>query len=133
MEFKIEKQENKPLVERDEIIVKITKIDATPSNAQVQEAIAKLTKKNKDLIVIKKIHQKFGMNECVALAYIYTNQEALKKFEPKKKKSKKEEKKEAVKTEEKAKEEKAEKKEEKPAEKPKPEAKPEEKNKEKKE
>ncbi len=134
MDFKIEKQENKPLVDRIEITLKITKIEATPSNVQVQEALAKLTNKNKDLIVVKHINQKFGMDECVVFAYIYTNPESLKKFETKNKKSKEEEKKikEEIKPEEKEPEKKEEKK-EKPAEKPKEESKeePKEKAKEK--
>ncbi|UZE94181.1 MAG: hypothetical protein IB618_01235 [Candidatus Pacearchaeota archaeon] len=94
MEFKIEKQEAKPLVGRDEITLKITKIEATPSNAQVQEAIAKLLNKDKALIVIKKIHQKYGMHEAIVSAYAYKSEEDFKKFEVKKKKEKAEEKKE---------------------------------------
>ena len=94
MDFKIESQEAKPLVERDEITLKITKTEATPSNNQVQEAIAKLINKEKDLIIVKKVHQKFGMHEVIVLAYAYKDEKALKKFESKKKKSKKEEKKE---------------------------------------
>ena len=93
MEFKIEKQEQKPLVEREEIIMKVTQTEATPSNAQVQEALAKLTSKAKELIVIKKIHQKFGMREALVYAYIYNSEETKNKFERKKKvkKEKKEE------------------------------------------
>ncbi len=119
MEFKIEKQEDKLLVDREEIILKITNIEATPSNAQVQEVIAKLTNKNKELIVIKKIHQKFGMHEAIVTAYIYNSEESKKKFEIKKK-GKTEEKKEEPKAEEKKEE-------------AKPEAKPEIKVEEKKE
>ena len=127
MDFTIEKQENKPLVDRIEITLKITKIEATPSNAQVQEAIAKLTNKNKDLVVVKHINQKFGMNECVVFAYIYTSPESLKKFESKKKKSKEEEKKTKEETKSEQKKEEKEEKKEKPAEKPKEEKKEEKK------
>jgi len=108
MEFKIEKKESKPLVEREEISMKITNTKATPSNGQALEALAKLTNKAKELIIIKKIHQKFGMREAIVHAYIYNSEEAKKKFE-KKKKSKKE------KPEEKAEEKKEEKEEEKEA------------------
>ena len=110
MEFKIEKQESKPLVEREEVILRITKTEATPSNDQVQEIIGKLLKKPKELVVVKNIYQKFGMSEAIASAYVYNSEEALKKFEPKTKKGKEVKKEE--KTEEKV-EEKPEKKEEK--------------------
>lgn len=103
MEFKIEKQESKPLVERDEITLKVTKIEATPSNAQIQEAVAKLLNKDKALVVIKKIHQKFGMREVVVTAYAYESEESKKKFEPKEKRKGKEEKGEEKKSEEKEK------------------------------
>ena len=104
MEFKIEKQESKPLVEREEITLKITKSEITPSNAQIWEATAKLLKKPKELVIVKNIYQKFGMHESTALVYVYNSEEALKKFEPKTKKTKEEEKKEE-KTEEKEKKE----------------------------
>jgi len=99
MEIKIEKQEHKPLVERDEVVVNI-KSETTPSNAQVKEEIAKKLNKTQELVIVKKINQKFGEHKASALAYVYKSQEALTKFEPKKKEKrekteeKKEEKKE---------------------------------------
>lgn len=87
MEIKIEKQEHKPLVERDEIIVKIeSKI--TPSNAHLKEEIAKKLNKEQELVIIKKIDQKFGEHKANALAYVYKSHESLLKFEPKKKEKK---------------------------------------------
>ncbi|MCL6500566.1 MAG: hypothetical protein K6T16_00845 [Candidatus Pacearchaeota archaeon] len=88
MDFKIEKQESKPLVEREEILIRVTETDATPSNIQMQEAIAKLTNTPKERIVIKKIAPSFGMREALVSAYVYKSEEALKKFEPKKKEKK---------------------------------------------
>jgi len=90
MKFKIEKQELKPLVEREDVVIKITDTEATPSNVQVQEATAKLLNVAKELIIIKKIHQKFGTPDVIVSAYAYKNEKALKKFEPKKKEGKKE-------------------------------------------
>ena len=95
MQLKLEKQEEKPLVERKEIVVKIIS-STTLSNTQVKEKIATLLKCSQDLIVVKKIDQLYGKQEAVVKAYIYKNKDALKIFEPKAKKEeaeKKEEKK----------------------------------------
>lgn len=88
MKVHIEKKEYKPLVERDEFIVKIEEINSTPSKANIKEDIAKLTNKPQEDIVVKKIYQAFGKKEAYALAYVYHSQEALKKFEPRKKEKK---------------------------------------------
>lgn len=96
MEIKIEKQDHKPLVDRDEVLVKVFDGEATISNAQLKEDVAKKLNKSQDLIIVKQIRQKFGKHEAEAKVYVYQNAEALARFEPKKK-----EKKEAVKKEEK--------------------------------
>lgn len=116
MQLKLEKKEDKPLTERQEIVLKILN-PSTPSNAQVKEKIAELMKCSQDLVVIKKIDQMYGKQETVVTAHVYKNTDALDTFEPKTKGKKEEGKKE----------EKQEAKVEKPAEKPaeKPEAKPE--------
>lgn len=89
MELTIEKQEQKPLVERIEAIIKVKDFQATPSNAAIQEEAAKLFAKPKELVVVKRIHQRFGKTEATALVYLYDNEAALKKFEPKPKKKEK--------------------------------------------
>ena len=68
--MKIEKQEKKPLVERDEIHA-IAEEKVTPSKAKIQEELANLTKKEKDLIVVKHVYQKFGSNKSDVIAYAY--------------------------------------------------------------
>ncbi|MEM4152733.1 MAG: hypothetical protein QXK80_01265 [Candidatus Pacearchaeota archaeon] len=85
MKLKIENQEEKPLVERRELLVKIEDIAATPSNEYVKKEIAKIINAPEDLIVVKKILQKFGKREAEAIVFIYNSPESLKKFEPKKK------------------------------------------------
>jgi len=90
MEYKIEKQEFKPLVEREEIYIRVVDSKITPSNVQVKAEVSKMLDKPQELVVIKRISQKFGKNESEVLLYVYKNEEALKKFEPKPKKSKQE-------------------------------------------
>lgn len=85
MKVHIEKKEHKPLVERDELIVKLEGTAATPSNANLKEELAKLTNKPQEDIVVKKIYQAYGKKDVHALAYIYNSADSLKKFEPRKK------------------------------------------------
>ncbi|UCD21262.1 MAG: hypothetical protein JSW08_01830 [archaeon] len=80
MNFKIISKDVKPLVERTEIIVKVTD-KVTPSNEQVKDAIAKEANKPKELIVVKKIDQKYGSDESEVFAYVYDSQSSMKKFE----------------------------------------------------
>jgi len=106
MELEIVKKEKKPLVKRQEIEAKAVQ-NYTPSNIQVQEELAKMLQKDKELIVVKHIYSRFGSYESHITAYVYDNKEALKKFEVQEKKKEKEEaKKEAEKEVEKEQEKK---------------------------
>jgi ribosomal protein S24E len=91
--IKIEKKENKLLLEREEIQA-ISQDKVTPSMASVKEELANLLKKDKELIVVKKVESKFGVQEARITAYVYDSPESLKKFEPKKKEKKTADKKE---------------------------------------
>jgi ribosomal protein S24E len=83
----IEKKESKPLLEREEIYA-IVKSKVTPSLTSVQEEIANKLEKKKELVVVKNVYQRFGKQEASVVAYVYDSEEALKKFEPKKKEKK---------------------------------------------
>jgi DNA-directed RNA polymerase subunit E" len=76
----ITKQEKKSLIGREEIEA-TTITEPTPSNKQVQEELAKKLNKKPELIIIKHIYSKFGSHENKIIAYIYDNEESLKKFE----------------------------------------------------
>lgn len=85
--IKIDKNEYNPLIERHEIKA-LSTAEITPSRIFVQETLSKELKKDKELIIIKKINQKYGSQESEIYAFAYDSQEALKKFEPKKKEKK---------------------------------------------
>ena len=116
IQTEIVKQEHKPLVERTEVLIKIENFKATPSRKEVEEISSKLLKKPKELIVIRRIHQKFGKAEVLAIVYVYEKKEDLEKFGKKKEKEEKQEKSEKKEVEKKT-EEKQEKSEEKEEEK----------------
>lgn len=89
----IEKKENKPLLEREEILA-VSDDAVTPSMTSVNEQLSILLKKDKELIIVKKIESRFGTQKARITAYAYDSLESLKKFEPKKKEKKTAEKKE---------------------------------------
>ncbi|MBD3259252.1 hypothetical protein GF371_01315, partial [Candidatus Woesearchaeota archaeon] len=132
----IEIIEKKPaeLLNRENIVAKVSFDGATPSRADLKKRLAAQLKTDENLVIISKINTAFGKSLAMIKARIYKNEADMKKIERKaviKKNSKKAEKKEAAekpaeapaaKPEEKKEEPKAE---EKPAE-----AKPEEKKEE---
>ena len=87
MELKIVKKDVKKLVERTEVYAEASE-KKTPSNIEVQEAIAKELGKDKELIVVKKINQDYGRNKERILAYAYDSLESKTRFEPKQKEKK---------------------------------------------
>jgi len=86
MEMKITSQEQKKLLSREEYLAEV-KDKTTPSYAALKEEIAKKTGKPAELIVIKKIGQRYGKGEVEAKFCIYNNQESLKRFEKEGKKA----------------------------------------------
>lgn len=95
MKINILKEENKPLLSRVEINAEIEFEGATPSKDEVKKEISKLKKQNEELIIVKHIYTKFGLNKSNSLIYIYENKKEMEKIEhkPKVKKVAKEEKK----------------------------------------
>jgi ribosomal protein S24E len=123
MAITIKNTDEKPLLARKEVEAHMVfEGKATPSNADVAKAIASELKTDEKLVVVKHIYTAFGSCEADIAAYVYDNEEALKKFEPKEKKAEKKEgeapAEEAKPAEKPAEAPKEEKKEEAPAEKP---------------
>jgi ribosomal protein S24E len=83
MEIKILKQEPKKLLSREECSALI-KEKLTPSNAALKEELSKKMGKSAELIVIKRITQKFGQNESEVKFFVYNNEETKKKLEKEK-------------------------------------------------
>ncbi len=102
MKINILSEENKTLLSRIEINAEIEFEGKTPSKEEVRKEISKLKKKNEELIIVKNIYTKFGLNKAKSLIYIYKNKKEMERIEPKlKKEEKKEESKEEKKEEKK--------------------------------
>ena len=83
MDIKITKQEHKKLLLRDECTALVSE-KITPSNALLKEEIAKKLGKSADLIIIKRINQRYGKGESEVEFYFYHSEEAKKRFEKEK-------------------------------------------------
>ena len=122
MKIDIKEKNENILLGRLEIKGLIEFEGVTPSNAQLTEVLAKETKKDSNLVVLKNIYTDFGHQKGTFSAFIYNDLEARDKIEKMTKHLKKKAE-EAAKTAADKKAEEAEKKEEAPvAEKPKAEA-----------
>tara|TARA_Y100000310_G_scaffold291899_1_gene320186 strand:- start:132 stop:569 length:438 start_codon:yes stop_codon:yes gene_type:complete len=139
MKVEITTKQAQPLLKRQCLSGSLTFEKATPSNKELQEALAKECKTDAKVVVIRTISTHYGKTHADFRACVYESEEAMKTFQPKvkvKEKKEGEEAKPAEKPEEKSKQEdkpaaEPEKKEEKaeakqkPKEEAKPEAKPE--------
>jgi len=83
----IGKKEHRALLGREEIHAS-SDDQVTPSIESIKEELSKMTKKDKELIVVKFVYPAFGEQNAKILAYAYDSKELLTKFEPKKKEKK---------------------------------------------
>jgi len=89
VELKITERKEEPLLSRVNLTGEIIFEAATPSYDEVKKKISSSLNCDEKLIVIKNIYAKFGIKKADFLAYIYNNEESMKKIEPKPKEKKK--------------------------------------------
>ena len=77
-----EKKEEAPL-SRVRLTGEIAFESVTPSYEEVRKKISSSLDCDEKLIVIKNIYTKFGMKKASLFAYVYKNEESMKKIEPK--------------------------------------------------
>ena len=81
MKITIQEKKENPLLNRTEVKGSIEFDDITPSNVKLAESLAKETKKDINLIVVKSIYTNFGQKLADFEAIIYDNMEAKNKIE----------------------------------------------------
>ncbi|MBD3318792.1 hypothetical protein GF342_02695 [Candidatus Woesearchaeota archaeon] len=82
MELDITNTVDNVLLGRKEIKATLKYTGTTPSNAQVQEAIAAKVNGSKEQTVVKSIYTAFGGNRAKVTAFVYESAEAQKVVEP---------------------------------------------------
>jgi ribosomal protein S24E len=76
--------ENK-VIGRHEIKGRIEFSGATPKKAEIAKMIGSKLGKEEKLVVIKKVKNNYGEQKADVEAYVYNNEETIKKVEPEKK------------------------------------------------
>lgn len=88
MELKIVGRKEEPLLSRVKIDSEIAFEKATPSIAEIRDALASQLGKDKGLIAIKGVYNEYGLRKAKGIAYLYDNEEIFRRFESKKEKKK---------------------------------------------
>lgn len=103
MKLKLIDQKEMPLLQRKIINLELTyEHSSTPKKEDVSKELVPFLKTKESLLKIKKINTHYGEGKADITAFIYSNEDSLKRFEKqkvKKVKEKKEEKKESGKEE----------------------------------
>ncbi len=81
MELKIINKKEDPLLSRTIVESEIVFEKATPSRAEIKSNLSKNLGKDEKLIVVKGIHTLYGLKKAKNIAYIYENEEFLKRIE----------------------------------------------------
>jgi ribosomal protein S24E len=85
MEIRILSEKENVLLRRKEILFQVehNQTGSTPPRLEVKNALAKILKKDANLIFIKKLETKTGTHAAVGLANVYDSVEQAKLVEPK--------------------------------------------------
>lgn len=83
MEIKIIKENENKLIKRKEIDFEVNYPKAPPKKIEILDELSKKMNVDKNLIVIRKVVNVFGMRRMVGNAHVYSDIQILKKFEPK--------------------------------------------------
>lgn len=82
MELKIANKKENPLLSRIEVSGEIVFSGATPSNADLQKAIADKLKVDPSVVKVKNINTSFGETKASFEVNVYQSKELLDNFEP---------------------------------------------------
>jgi len=85
MELKIINKKEYPLLSRTKVESEISFDKATPSGEEIKSKLGKELGKEEKLIVVKGIYMEYGLKKAKNLAYVYENEEDLKRIEVEKK------------------------------------------------
>lgn len=89
--MQILKEKEEKLLSRKEILAEVQFEKCTPKKEDLKKQLSDKLKADHELLVIEKVHQKFGERRANISAYLYNDKESLKKAEVKNKKVKKKE------------------------------------------
>ena len=83
MDVNIQHKEEKPLLHRTDVTVRVAYEGATPQRAKLREEVASALKAPADHIIIRQIKTEFGKQAAIVSASVYKDAKMLEQFEPK--------------------------------------------------
>ncbi|MCJ7444355.1 MAG: 30S ribosomal protein S24e [Methanotrichaceae archaeon] len=81
LEIKVIEENNNPLLDRREIIFKVTYEDATPSRKSIIDNLSVIMNSKQGLIIVDNIKTEFGKRESIGYAKIYESADRVKEIE----------------------------------------------------
>lgn len=83
MDMKVLKERETPLLSRKRITFEVNFNGVTPSRIQVRDAVAKKVSADKDLVIIKHVYNRYGIEQAKVIAHVYDKKEDLMRYEEK--------------------------------------------------
>jgi small subunit ribosomal protein S24e len=81
MDIQVLQEKNNPMLNRREVVFKVTHDDVTPSRLSIIDRLAATMNSKRGLVIIDSIKTEFGKRESVGYAKIYENEERAKQVE----------------------------------------------------
>lgn len=81
MNLEVKKEVETPLLSRKRVTIMATYEGATPSRKELTTQIAKKLSSDENLVILKHIYTRFGMQKAKIIAHIYQNEKDLKTYE----------------------------------------------------
>ena len=81
MDIQVIQEKNNPMLNRREIVFKVTYDEATPSRKSIVDKIAATMNSKQGLVIVDNIKTEFGKREGIGYAKIYENAERVKQVE----------------------------------------------------
>ena len=78
-------EKNMPLLNRKRISFEVEFSGATPKREDLMKSISSMIKTPEELIALRHVYQKYGINKAKIITNVYEKKEDLKQFEPRKK------------------------------------------------
>ncbi len=89
-EIRVTEKKESPLLSRTEVTAEMLYSRAPPEKEELKPKLATALSAKENLVVIRKIHTRYGDKKAVISFYIYNNEKDMEEIEPKQKAKKKE-------------------------------------------
>jgi len=83
MDVSVQHKEEKPLLHREDVVVRVAYEGATPKRTELRDTIAHTLKATADMVIVRRISTIFGKQAAIVNASVYKEKKALEQFEPK--------------------------------------------------